>query len=239
MVKRAERAGPTIGWREPRMKPSTRNDYAERVLRVLIHVQEHLDTPLMLDELARLAHFSPFHFHRVFRGMVGESVKQHVRRLRLERAAVQLKTTTLPVIHVALNAGYETHESFTRAFRGAFRESPSMFRKASRGSTHIQSPSSVHLLSGSQTPEFEPLVMEQHPMEVKIRRLDPMRVAFLRHVGGYDEVGETWERLTDWAGANCLFGSEMHYFGASYDDPEVTAPEHTATLHNAPIRSCG
>ena len=59
----------------------------KRILRVLVHIQTHLDENLALDDLARVAHFSPFHFHRVFRGMMGESVKEHVRRLRLERAA--------------------------------------------------------------------------------------------------------------------------------------------------------
>ncbi len=99
------------------MKSSTRSDYAGRVLRVLTHIQEHLDAPLVLSDLAALAHFSPFHFHRVFRGMVGESVLQHVRRLRLERAAMQLKTTADSVTSIALDAGYEAHEAFTRAFR--------------------------------------------------------------------------------------------------------------------------
>lgn len=66
------------------MKAETRQSYKERILRVLVHIQGHLDEVMPLDKLARVAHFSPYHFHRIFRGMVGESVKQHVRRLRLE-----------------------------------------------------------------------------------------------------------------------------------------------------------
>ena len=69
------------------MKSDTRHSYHERVLNVLVHIQQHLDDELPLDELAAVAHFSPYHFHRMFRGMVGESVEEHVRRLRLERAA--------------------------------------------------------------------------------------------------------------------------------------------------------
>lgn len=55
------------------MKHDTPSDYRERLLRVLLHIQEHLDDALPLDELAGVAFFSPYHFHRVFRGMTGES----------------------------------------------------------------------------------------------------------------------------------------------------------------------
>ena len=111
------------------VKTSTLKDYHERLLPVLVHIQDHLDEPLKLEDLAARAHFSPFHFHRVFRGMIGESLKQHIKRLRLERAAVQLKTTGHSITAIAFDAGYETHESFTRAFRGAFAASPTEYRE--------------------------------------------------------------------------------------------------------------
>ena len=87
-----------------------------------MHIQHHLDEAVSLDELAALAHFSPYHFHRIFRGMVGESVMEHVRRLRLERAAHRLKFSDEPITRIAFEAGYETHEAFTRAFGGDVRE---------------------------------------------------------------------------------------------------------------------
>jgi AraC family transcriptional regulator len=98
------------------MRESTLEDYQQRLLRVLLHIQNHLDDPLQLDELAEVAHFSPYHFHRIFRGMTGESVKEHVRRLRLERAAHRLRFTGQPVTEIAFDAGYQQHEAFTRAF---------------------------------------------------------------------------------------------------------------------------
>ena len=101
------------------MKTSTAADYHERILRTLAHIQAHLDDALDLDGLARVACFSPYHFHRVFRGLVGEPVQEHVRRLRLERAAQRLKLQDEAVTSVALNAGYESHEAFTRALVGA------------------------------------------------------------------------------------------------------------------------
>ena len=126
------------------MKEDTRQDYAERIIRVLVHIQQNLDDALPLEDLAAIAHFSPFHFHRVFTGMVGESVKQYVRRLRLERAAMRLKHGERPVTSIAFEAGYETHEAFTRAFRSAFGRSPSEFRAAGGAPERIDSPAGPH-----------------------------------------------------------------------------------------------
>ncbi len=109
------------------MHTATQRDYRERIIRVLVHIQQHLDEELTLAELADIACFSAFHFHRVFRGMVGEPLGEHIRRIRLERAASRLRFGQQPVLQIALDAGYETHESFTRAFRVLFGKSPSEF----------------------------------------------------------------------------------------------------------------
>lgn len=201
-----------------------RLNYVERVLRVLVHIQRHLDEELSLEQLASVAHFSPFHFHRVFRGLVGEPVKQHVRRLRLERAAQRLKHTNQPIVAIAFEAGYEAHESFTRAFHGAFGCSPTDFRAAANLSARLTSASKVHYLGRPRRLVFTPIHLEIAAMNVETRTIEPMRVAFLRHVGPYGEVSRTWERLTDWAGRECLFGPETHFFGLCWDDPEVTEP---------------
>jgi AraC family transcriptional regulator len=83
------------------MRKATLQDYKRRILRVLVHIQGHLDDALELEQLAAQACFSPCHFHRVFTGMVGESIKGHVRRLRLERAANRLKLSRAPVTEIA------------------------------------------------------------------------------------------------------------------------------------------
>ena len=207
------------------MKPDTRRDYNERILRVLVHIQRNLGESLQLEELAGIAFFSPFHFHRVFRGMVGESVKQHVRRLRLERAAVELKSTKRTVTDIAFDAGYQAHEAFTRAFRGAFSHSPTEYRASSSFDTRIENPSDVHFVPGSGAVPFTPLRSQGKAMQVELRTLPKTRIAFVRHVGPYDEVSATWETLTDWAGLNGLFDGETQFFGACFDDPEVTSPE--------------
>ena len=202
-------------------RTETQRDYAKRVLKVLIHIQTHLDEDLDLDGLARIACFSPFHFHRVFRGVVGEPVKEHVRRLRLERAALQLKSGELSVTEVAFRAGYEAHEAFTRAFRARFSESPSGFRRAHRSAA----PTGVHYSPEGTVTGFEPLQLGEEEMQAEIATVDPMRVAFIRHIGPYHEVGPAWQRLFGWAGAKGLLGPQTRMFGMCHDDPDVTPPD--------------
>jgi len=190
------------------MRPTTRDDYRKRLLRVLVHIEEHLDEELALEDLARVVFFSPYHFHRIFRGMVGESVAEHVRRLRLERGARALRLTDRPVTRIALDAGYETHEAFTRAFHARFGESPSAFRKSS---------------APAPAPRRARLSRSRAPLPpVEVRELAPLRVAFLRHVGPYQEVGPAWGGFLFWAGARGLLREAPRILGVCHDDPDVT-----------------
>jgi AraC family transcriptional regulator len=185
------------------MKAATTESYQERILRVLVHIQGRLDEPLELDELAGVACFSPFHFHRVFRALTGEGVHEHVRRLRLERAAQRLKLQEQPVTQIAFDAGYESHEAFTRAFHAMFGKPPSEFRDP----------------CGYQPPDYGA------PPPVEIKTLPPQGVVFLRHVGPYQQVSATWGRLAMWAGMRGLIGPASRFVGISWDDPEITPPD--------------
>jgi AraC family transcriptional regulator len=192
----------------------TRQTYRQRILRVQIYIEEHLDEELALEKLAQLAHFSAYHFHRVFRAMVGETVGEHVRRLRLEQAALRLSSTDRPVVQVALDAGYGTHEAFSRAFRQHFGVSPTEFRNHKRG------PVSFPVLAMEITPMTEPIATTNY--EVRVVDRPAQRVAFLRHVGPYTEVGPTFGQLMAWAGPRGQFGPRTQILGVCHDDPKLT-----------------
>ena len=206
------------------VRAETVESYRERILRVLIYIQNHLDEAISLDSLAEVANFSPFHFHRMFTGMVGESVKAHVRRLRLERAALQLLSSRQSILEIALGAGYETHETFTRAFSAMFGDSPSVFRKNHSIKALGKSPSGVHF-SPDGNPEFQPVQEGRSSMEVEIKKVNKMRVAFIRHIGPYDQAGSAWQKIMSWAGKKGLAGPDVKFFGLSYDDPDITPPD--------------
>lgn len=207
------------------MSLETQKIYQQRMLEVLVHIQQHLDEALSLEDLASVAHFSPFHFHRVFRGMVGESVKAHVRRLRLERAAHRLKFTDQAVTAIAFEAGYEAHEAFTRAFRAMFEDSPSGFRESHRDSLYAKVMSRVHYVEDASLAQFEPEAPRGEPMQVSVEQVEPMQVVFMRHMGPYNQVGAVWQRLYGWAFPRGIVGPKTVAVGVAYDDPDVTPPK--------------
>jgi len=204
-----------------RTKPTTLRFYKECLLRVLVHIQQHLDEPIELQTLARTACLSPHHFHHVFTGMLGESVAGHVRRLRLERAAMRLKLSTTPVVQIAFGAGYETHESFTRAFRSAFGISPIQFRKQKGVSVRVETPSAVHYSPKERPTKFR-VVKSEKSMNVTIKQIKPLRVAFMRHVGHYNKVGKTWDHFLMSLGKDGFIGGSVQFIGITHDDPGVT-----------------
>jgi AraC family transcriptional regulator len=208
------------------MRTETEKSYKQRILQVLIHIQNHLDEAMSLEDLAGIAHFSPFHFHRIFRGMVGESVKEHIRRLRLERAAHRLKFGDLPVTRIAFEAGYEAHEAFTRAFAALFGMAPSQFRETHRPLPFPPLRSGIHFCADGQLTDFHESRACRSDVTITIRSVPVMHIAFMRHVGPYDRVGETWGKLFAWAGPRGLLGPHTQAVGVVHDDPEVTPPEH-------------
>jgi AraC family transcriptional regulator len=204
------------------MRTVTLQDYKRRLLRVLVHIQQHLDDALPLEELAALACFSPCHFHRIFTGMVGESVKEHVRRLRLERAASRLKLTGAPVTEIAFDAGYESHEAFTRSFHSVFGVSPSRFRSSNKPGGLPPVPSRLRYAEGQAVGRFKINQTKGRKMNVKLEHKEPIRVAFMRHVGAYAQVGATWDKLLPVLGKEGLLGGDSLFIGICHDDPEVT-----------------
>jgi AraC family transcriptional regulator len=226
-VKQTSPSGDILIIKEATMRSATEQAYKQRILRVLVHIQEHLDDDLPLEALARIACFSPYHFHRIFGAMVGESVKEHVRRLRLERAAYRLEYSNRQITDIAFDAHYETHESFTRAFQAMFGTAPSGYRKQRRDRSRPSSPSGIHYLPEGRLEDFNPIQRGGSPMNVRIETVAPMKVAFLRCVGPYDGDGiaQTWQKLMSWAGRQGLFGPGVKCLGISHDNPHVTPPD--------------
>ncbi|NML35053.1 AraC family transcriptional regulator [Paraburkholderia antibiotica] len=113
------------------MKPSTERDYRRRIARVIEAILVDPGAPHTLDSLAAVAHLSPYHFHRIYRALMGESVVETVKRLRLAQAAQRL-TDAAQVTAVAHDAGYDSPQAFARAFRDFTGVSPSEFRARQR-----------------------------------------------------------------------------------------------------------
>lgn len=229
-------------------KPATLSHYEALVLQALKRVTGALDEALDLKALAAPACMAPLHFHRVFRGLVGETPLQLHRRLRLERAAWRLAAHgEATVLRIALDAGYETHETFTRAFREAFGRSPSEHRAlaasgAGRPPSHrLQAACGVHAAGPAVEFPAEAAALFTHlgapAMDVRIEPRNEIRVAALAHVGPYNTIGAAFERLGELAGPAGLLSTPAALMIAIYhDDPETTP---AAQLRSAACVSVG
>ena len=139
------------------------------------------------EELASRVHLSRFHFDRLVSAAAGESPAALRRRVLLERAAYRLLTTDDDVLPVALDAGYASHEAFTRAFARAYGQSPSRWR---RNPTRFQldAPSSVH---------FHPPGGLRVPADRKVTTMDLLIRMVEHHVWLIGEMLTRSERLAD------------------------------------------
>jgi AraC family transcriptional regulator len=191
---------------------------------VLEHIDRHLDRTIPLKELARVAHFSPFHFHRVFTAWSGEAVGVYVRRRRLEIAASRLRAQPdLRVLSVALAVGFASAEAFARAFRARFGRSPTAWRESNAGLPdrkmgQVNRDSLMDDRRASQ-PSWE------SSMHVQLIDRPSAEVAYLRHTGAYGAPLSTfWQQTVyPWMVTNNLLG--VPRYGISLDDPAVTKPE--------------
>jgi AraC family transcriptional regulator len=203
-------------------------EYNRRMHAVVDHIDRHLDKKLDLAALAEVASFSPFHFHRLFRALMGEALGDYVRRRRLEIAGVRLLSQEgVSVLNIALGVGFGSAEAFTRAFRARFDCSPTEWRKSKRGQTASkrdqtaskrgQAERRSHRKNGALSPK-------ETAMKVTIIERPPVHVAYLRHIGAYGVgIGRFWmETVAPWMSTNNLIGRER--FGIALDDPTVTAP---------------
>lgn len=121
----------------------TEAEYLAAISRVVRFIQSALDEVLTPRQLAGVAGFSPHHFHRIFRAVVGETVMDFIRRLRLERAAYRLKTTNDSVFSIAIDGGYGSQEAFARVFQAYFGMAPRDYRQTPLAA-RIPSPSGIH-----------------------------------------------------------------------------------------------
>lgn len=193
------------------MKANTRQDYLQRIDRVVAALQGAVEQGGELPELARLAavaHLSPFHFHRIYRALSGETVGQTVARLRLLRALQLLAEPSERVTETALAVGYETPQAFARAFRQAFDASPSEWRgqheRLQEAMQRLRSPA----IAGDAGAVA---------MRVEVVSVEPFRVVATRYDGDYRDLDKAYGRLFEWAAAHALLERMAGIYGVAHD----------------------
>jgi AraC family transcriptional regulator len=188
--------------------------YAKRFEAVLAHIDTHLDGDLSVAVLSRVASFSAYHFHRQFTGYVGVPVARYVQMMRLRGAARRLASQKrCAVLDVALDAGFDSPEAFSRAFKRAFGLTPSQFRR--HPSWQVWSASFVI-----------PHLSRRLSMQVQIIDFTETRVAKLEHHGAPGLLNASVRQFIEWrmqSGQSPVASSRT--FGIPYGNPETTPPD--------------
>jgi AraC family transcriptional regulator len=181
-----------------------------------------LADPLPLEKLARLAHFSPFHFHRIFRSVASEPLHAFVRRLRLERAVSQMAYgPKASLTDIALGSGFSSSTDFSRAFRQAYGLRPRDYSRE-----HFLENSKIRQdLWASRRYDVAKLARGRNPDRFRVRLVDrpAQRIGYVRVIGGYnsEKIMGGFHRLMDWGRRHGLVpGATL--IGMSQDDPEIT-----------------
>ena len=190
------------------------SDYADRLGRVIVYLHDHLDeTDLDLNKLAEIACMSPYHWHRIYQAIQGETLASTVKRLRLLRAAGYLAQTSMPIYRIAKKSGYPNVQSFTRVFRSVYGMPPAQYRKL-----------------GSHTQFTSPKAgAKPATHDVATRNVPAMRALVVEHCGSYMQINRAFDILYSWLGSRKLIQTGMRSVGIFLDD--------TALVPEAKLRS--
>ena len=203
-----------------------RIEYGRRMHRVVDHIDAHLDDDLDLATLADVAHFSPFHFHRLFTAWMGETLGDYLRRRRIEVAANRLISQPhVAVLEIALSVGFGSTEAFAHAFRARFGMSATAWRREQRSKRDQVLRNRDQARTRSIGDDGASTRPPELPMDINVIERAPTRIVYLRYVGPYGRALATfWQtRVMTWIHARGLDGRAM--IAIFHDNPDVTAPE--------------
>lgn len=191
------------------------DEYQRRICRAVDYINEHLSKSLTVAEIASAAPFSSFHFQRLFRAMLGESVGEFMRRVRLETAARRLKLVpNQDITGLAIELGFSSSQNFAKAFKKHFDATPSQYRDRNVKPPKLM-PSESNLLD---------LASEKEALNYDVRVVvrEPSKVAYIRHFGSYQDpdVQNAFDRPETWAVAREIHTGD--FLGIPWDDTEIT-----------------
>jgi AraC family transcriptional regulator len=216
------------------IQQQSRKEYYLRINRVVDYIDAHLDEDFSLENLSEVAHFSPFHFHRIFSALTGETLNHYIKRIRLQKAgSMLLSDYERPVSDVAALCGFNSTAVFCRAFRAHFGKNTGDFRKywqeqerkngQSESNNNQSAPDSTMYFSDEFINLNRNIHMEKN---ITVKDMPAMDLIYCRHTGPFDQIGGAYEKLFKWAGPRGLLRfPETKTLTVYHDDPKVVDPE--------------
>ncbi len=220
--------------------------HIQRLNTVFSFIENNLHETLSLEYVSDVAAYSPFHFHRVFRFITGETILQYVTRLRLERSALMLAASKDQSIkNIYLEFGFTSHAAFTKAFKKYYGVSPSQFRHlAPVKFRRIRIEESKN---GQTSPVFEKYICaitelqnwSHMNLNIEVKTMPEMHLAAVASIG-IQGVETAYNQLLNWATAKGLFpASDAKMVSVYHDSFKTTAPDkvriHACMLLKEPV----
>ncbi|WP_103068739.1 AraC family transcriptional regulator [Aquimarina sediminis] len=208
------------------------SDYISRVNKALHYIDNNLDIELSLETISKIACYSPFHFHRIFKAITNETLNSYINRKRIEKtASILFRRKEIPISEISLKFGYTSSSSFTRAFKKFYGVSPTEFRKISP--SKYSKICKTESKNGQERPIFEEYIcnINNHKKwinmnaTVQIKEIPQLDLAYITHIGE-NGLNNTFNKLIRWATPKGLMDNpDLKMATIYYDSYKVTAAD--------------
>ena len=207
-----------------------------QIKEVVRYLEQHCSEPLNLEQAAKIANLSPFHFHRVFKALVGETVAEFIRRMRHEKAAQSLMFQDKSVTTVAFEFGFSSSQAMARSFKTYLGVTPSQIKECQTVESYsalmrnskigsILRKNRYELPDGLSYSEFK--LNQSGKVEMRTENHPQRTIAYVRVVGPYGENYEpAVQKLYLWAGAKGVTGECLFIY---HDNPDITPADKCRT----------
>ncbi|MCP4021607.1 MAG: helix-turn-helix domain-containing protein [Desulfobacteraceae bacterium] len=207
--------------------PQRPMEYKKRICQAMNFISRNLDRELALEEIAAAASFSMFHFHRIFKAVVGETVAGFTRRLRLETTANQLVNfPDKDITTISMDCGFSSSQNFAKAFRRHFGTTPTGYRKSKIGNKDSKKENVFSIQAGYNPDTWVNRNIDKEritSLNVEIKKMPEYQVAYVRKLCNYDNKThqKAYKELKRWANPRGYDESGI-IFGLYWDNPDVT-----------------
>lgn len=198
------------------MRTDTKNVYIESINKVIHFIEDNATKDIQLKDIAAKANLSQYHFHRIFKSLTGDTTKEFLTRLRLEKSALKLKHTIDEIGQIALECGYQNHETYTRAFKDYFGLTPVDYRYT------------IHELTSQKHADYQSENVTLNTLHVTgpiIKTIPDLHLAYIRQTGTYAHVGGAFQKLMFWAASHWVLKLRPTTIGIVHDNPDLTAED--------------
>lgn len=211
----------------------SQKEYRQRINIVQDYIEKHLDETFSLTDLSKIAGFSKFHFHRIFKAITGESLLQYINRIKLEKSTHLLShRLDLSITDIAYYFGFTDSAIYSRSFKSLYNVSPNTYRKQYRKNCKDRYDISRYNKEVSDTQDKE--LVKALKGNVEIKTMDALAIAYIRFTGSYGQLalvaGTLMETLFSSAKEQGLLKmGATKILSIYHDHPEFTEPEHWKT----------